>query len=452
LVEFEHKKLIEIAGDGEIVARAVVLHPSFAGKSGDLLRAPEARLEEAVGLAAAIDLEVIEAQIVPVRRARPATLFGSGKVKEWAGALRALEPNLVVVDGTLTPVQQRNLETEWKTKVLDRTGLILEIFSARARTKEGRLQVELAHLSYQKSRLVRSWTHLERQRGGLGFVGGPGETQIESDRRMINERITKLKRQLETVTTTREVHRAGRRKVPYPIVALAGYTNAGKSTLFNKLTDSKVFAEDLLFATLDPTMREIELPGGKRVILSDTVGFISELPTDLIAAFRATLEEVTAANLIVHVSDEASPHVEAERADVLAVLEQLGVDQKQTRILNVSNKIDLLSTEDRSAVLERTGVQEDCIALSAVTGENLPEFLDTLETMLSDEDITALFKLAPDQGRAMAWLYQHGAVSDRVDSEEGVRLTVSLTEANMGRAEKEFSLTPLDPDQELAAQ
>ncbi|MDD3445363.1 MAG: GTPase HflX, partial [Zavarzinia sp.] len=310
---------------------------------------PAARLAEAVGLTAAIDLEVIEAIEAPVDRIRPATWLGTGKVEELHGAVQALDIDVVVVNCALSPVQQRNLERALKTKVIDRTGLILEIFGARAATREGRLQVELAHLSYQKSRLVRSWTHLERQRGGVGFLGGPGETQIEADRRILSEKITRLKRELETVTRTRELHRRSRRKVPYPIVALVGYTNAGKSSLFNRLTRSEVLAADLLFATLDPTMRGLKLPSGRRIILSDTVGFVSDLPHQLVAAFRATLEEVLEADIIVHVRDVSHPEATAQQADVLAVLEDLGLGEEALagRMIEALNKIDLLDEEMR---------------------------------------------------------------------------------------------------------
>lgn len=436
--------MIEIAGEGDNTARTAVLYPAFQVSGGGTSRTQQARLDEACGLAEAIDLEVVEAKIINVRTKRPSTLFGKGKVEELRGLIAALNIDVVIVDGTLTPVQQRNLETEWSTKILDRTGLILEIFSARARTKEGRLQVELAHLSYQKSRLVRSWTHLERQRGGLGFVGGPGETQIESDRRMIDERITKLRKQLEVVTGTRELHRAGRRKVPYPIVALVGYTNAGKSTLFNKLTSANVFAEDLLFATLDPTMREIELPDGKRIVLSDTVGFISELPTDLIAAFRATLEEVLEADVILHVSDQSSLHADAERDDVMEILQQLGVDPDDAIIVDVFNKMDLLPPDDRAAVDNRAKLHERQVALSAVTGEGIDELLATLDACLSLDELTVTYDLEPHQGKAIAWLYQHTKVLDRADEPDMVRMRVTLSHASLGRAEKDLQILPID--------
>ena len=334
--------------------RAVVLLPVLDQKRGkgarraasraESERSPQARLEEAAGLAAAIDLDIAASGVVPVPSPRPATLFGSGKVEELEGLVRAEDASLVIVDHPLTPVQQRNLERAWDAKVLDRTGLILEIFGRRARTREGRLQVELAHLVYQKSRLVRSWTHLERQRGGFGFLGGPGETQIEADRRIIGDRIDVIRKELEQVRRTRGLHRKSRQRVPYPSVALVGYTNAGKSTLFNALTGAKVFAEDTLFATLDPTIRAVSLPGGSKAVLSDTVGFISDLPTTLIAAFRATLEEVLEAELILHVRDIADQTSSSQRADVNAVLSELGIDAEGEpgRLLEVWNKADLL--------------------------------------------------------------------------------------------------------------
>ena len=326
--------------------RTVVLHPVRDGGRADSARDPEARLAEAVGLAAAIALNVVHAETVRVREPRPATLFGTGGIDRLKGLIADLEVELVIVNGALSPVQQRNLERVWKCKVIDRTAVILEIFGARARTREGRLQVELAHLSYQRSRLVRSWTHLERQRGGFGFLGGPGESQLEIDRRLIDERISRLKDELGDVGRTRQIHRKARQRVPYPVIALVGYTNAGKSTLFNRLTHADVQAADMLFATLDPTMRKIELPSGRNAILSDTVGFISDLPTELIAAFHATLEEVQEADLVMHVRDVAHPETEAQKADVQAVLEKLGIAEGSGRpMIEVLNKLDLLEAE-----------------------------------------------------------------------------------------------------------
>ena len=326
--------------------RTLVLHPDL--DRADALRRPELSLDEARSLTEALPgLEVVDAFVVPVPNPKAGTLFGQGKVEELAARCKADEIDLVIVDGPVTPVQQRNLERAWHVKLLDRTGLILEIFGDRAQTREGVLQVDLAHLTYQRSRLVRSWTHLERQRGALGFVGGPGETQIEADRRMIGEQITRIKRQLAKVVKTRQLHRAGRKKVPFPIVALVGYTNAGKSSIFNRMTGAQVLAKDMLFATLDPTMRGIDLPSGQRIILSDTVGFISDLPTQLVAAFRATLEEVLDADLILHVRDISHPETEAQAADVMAVLEELGVDEaRRDAMIEVANKIDLLDAED----------------------------------------------------------------------------------------------------------
>jgi GTPase len=420
--------------------RAAVLHPHIkSGKAG--ARSREARLDEAVGLARAIDLEIVVAEVVPIARPRPATLFGSGAVEHYAELLHEREIDVVCVDAKLSPVQQRNLERSFKCKVIDRTGLILEIFGERARTREGRLQVELAHLSYQRSRLVRSWTHLERQRGGFGFVGGPGETQIEADRRQIDERITRIKRQLETVRRTRGLHRQARRRVPYPVVALVGYTNAGKSTLFNRLTKAKVFAEDLLFATLDPTMRELRLPSGRRVILSDTVGFVSDLPTDLIAAFRATLEEVIDAEIVVHVRDVAHTDSEAQKADVLAVLDNLGVEPTGgVKMIEVLNKIDLLDPEGYSRVSNQAGRQDDAVALSAVTGEGCDGLLELLDSLTAG--IREVIDLPVDlgDGATIAWLYRHGEVISRHDDEKFAHFQVGLDRPDIARLRKRIGL------------
>ncbi len=444
MVEFEHKNLIEITDDGETVVRAAVFHPVIRQRSGELpLRSPERRLEEARGLAGAIHLDIVHADIVTLRAVNSGTFFGKGKVDELKGLIAELECDLVIIDGTLTPVQQRNLEKVWETKILDRTGLILEIFSARAQTREGRMQVELAHLSYQKSRLVRSWTHLERQRGGLGFIGGPGETQIESDRRMIDDRITKLRRQLDKVTATRSLHRKSRTKAPWPVVALVGYTNAGKSTLFNRLTDADVFAEDLLFATLDPTMRMIDLPGGKKVVLSDTVGFISELPTDLIAAFRATLEEVLEATLILHVRDIATEDTEAERRDVMAVLEQLGVSLDDAHIIEVLNKADLLPEESRDVLSNQAERQERTVLISAATGQGCEDLLQVICDSLTGEDLDVVYEISHSEGEAMAWLYRNGKITDRDDGETSAMLSVTLSPANIGKLRKSFGLGPV---------
>ena len=386
------------------------------------LHSPEDRLAEATGLAAAIDLDVAAGVVVPVVNPRPGTLFGSGKVDEIKTLVETEACGLVVVDHAVTPIQQRNLEKAWNAKVLDRTGLILEIFGRRARTREGRLQVELAHLTYQKSRLVRSWTHLERQRGGAGFLGGPGETQLELDRRLIQDRIDALKEELETVVRTRELHRAGRRRVPYPVTAIVGYTNAGKSTLFNRLTGAGVLAKDQVFATLDPTMREIRLTSGRRIILSDTVGFISDLPTTLVAAFRATLEEVIEADLILHVRDISHAETAAQAADVLHVLDELGVatDGPSAHILEVWNKIDRLSAEQReeAGYAARRNASPPAL-VSAVTGEGVAELLAAIDARLSVADVIVDVVVRPEDGRLLAWLYENAEVVAREADEEG---------------------------------
>lgn len=424
-------------------ARALVLVPDLRqrGARDDAAMATQrdldARLEEAFGLAQAIDLNVRATVPVPVSQPKPATLFGAGKVEEIAETVKDEEIDLVIVDHALTPIQQRNLEKAWKTKVIDRTGLILEIFGERARTREGRLQVELAHLKYQKSRLVRSWTHLERQRGGFGFLGGPGETQIEADRRQLQEKITRIESDLEQVKRTRDLHRRQRRKVPHPVVALVGYTNAGKSTLFNRLTEADVFAKDLLFATLDPTLRRIKLPHGTEAILSDTVGFISNLPTHLVAAFRATLEEVIEASIILHVRDISHKDTEAQASDVADVLKQLGLDPAdRERIIEVWNKIDLVDETRRDALLaqaatESPGGQERRV-VSAVTGEGLPELLASIETRLLGSRPVHELTLDPSDGAGLAWLYDHGEVLERNAGENGLlHLSVRIAEKSM---------------------
>ena len=395
-----------------------VAAPSSGGAS---LRSPQARLQEAVGLAAAINLDVKASGLVPVPSPRPATLFGSGKVEELKGLMRAEEPELVIVDHPLTPVQQRNLEIAWNAKVLDRTGLILEIFGQRAHTREGRLQVELAHLTYQKSRLVRSWTHLERQRGGFGFLGGPGETQIETDRRIIGERIDVIRKELEQVKRTRALHRESRQRVPYPAVALVGYTNAGKSTLFNALTGASVFSEDTLFATLDPTIRSLHLPGGSKAVLSDTVGFISNLPTQLVAAFRATLEEVLEADLILHVRDIADHASASQRADVIAVLGGLGIEAEAEpdRIIEVWNKADLL---DDAALKRIAGEAKrvSAVLVSAVTGFGLDALRAAIERKLNRARQTIEIMLKPDEGSLSNWIYENCEVVARSALDEGI--------------------------------
>ncbi|ARJ65533.1 GTPase HflX [Magnetospirillum sp. ME-1] len=413
-------------------SRAMVIHPAFKGGEGS--RLPDARLAEAVGLAGAIDLDIVAAEAVNVAKVRPATLMGKGAVERLAELVKEREVDLAVVDGHLSPVQQRNLEKAWGCKVIDRTGLILEIFGARARTREGTLQVELAALSYQRSRLVRSWTHLERQRGGFGFLGGPGETQIEADRRMIGERIVKLERELEDVKRTRELHRKARRKVPYPIVALVGYTNAGKSTLFNQLTRAEVMAKDMLFATLDPTMRTLVLPSGRKIILSDTVGFISDLPHELVAAFRATLEEVLEADVVVHVRDVSHPDTEAQAADVDTVLRELGLSEVVDRgLVEALNKIDLLDGPGREEVLNQAKRRNGAMALSAVTGEGVDDLLAELDRRLGAARETLDVALPLSDGASIAWLYSHGEVVARRDDEAQAFMRVKLDPADVKR-------------------
>ncbi|MEM9060206.1 MAG: GTPase HflX [Pseudomonadota bacterium] len=438
------------------MTRTIVLHPAQRATAHENDEAG-ARLAEAESLTRALDLDLRESEIAWLRTPHPATLFGPGKVDEISARINGAEIELVVVNGPLTPVQQRNLEKAWSTKVLDRTGLILEIFGERAQTREGVLQVDLAHLNYQKSRLVRSWTHLERQRGGAGFMGGPGERQIESDRRQIDDRINALRRQLEKVVKTRSLHRASRKKVPYPVVALVGYTNAGKSTLFNKLTAANVMAEDMLFATLDPTMRQLVLPSGRTVILSDTVGFISDLPTQLIAAFRATLEEVLEADLVVHVRDIANARTDAQKSDVDAVLKDLGLgDEALAGMLEVLNKTDLLCPEDLSSVENRVARAPGLLSLSAVSGDGMQALLSEIDSKLFPVNLLSNLRIDHADGRAVAWLYEHGHVLDRADHDAGVSLTVELTTKEYRQFSKEFPAIMRDFDcsglPELAAE
>jgi GTP-binding protein HflX len=417
------------------VQGALVIHPDREGRGS--ARHPEARLEEAAGLARALDLEVRETMVVVLRKLTPATLFGSGKVQELATIVEVEELDVVIIDDALTPVQQRNLEKALKAKVIDRTGLILEIFARRARTREGRLQVELARLTYERSRLVRTWTHLERQRGGFGVMGGPGETQIETDRRLIADKIGKLKRELVEVRRTRTLQRSARRRVPFPSVALVGYTNAGKSTLFNRLTEAKVLAEDMLFATLDPTLRSLKLPDGRPAILSDTVGFISDLPHELVEAFRATLEEVREADVVLHVRDIASEETGAQAADVRSVLKRLEVDMDERRILEVWNKADLLPEDLRDEVLrDARRAHPPAVVVSAVTGEGCSALLATIAGLV-DEAPPVDVVTPPGEGAAIAWLYSHGRVIEREEGEDGgVRLSVSLTAQALGQFEQ----------------
>lgn len=402
------------------------------------MRTPEAALEEAVSLTAAINLEVAGSECIKLNHPSPATLLGGGKLEELAVKVEEQGVGLVVVDHALTPVQQRNLEQALKCKVIDRTGLILEIFGDRASTAEGQLQVELAALDYQRSRLVRSWTHLERQRGGFGFLGGPGESQLEIDRRLIEERMIRIKKDLEKVRQTRGLQRTARVESEVPLIALVGYTNAGKSTLFNRLTEAGVLVKDMLFATLDPTMRQFKLPSGRKCVLSDTVGFISSLPHQLVESFRATLEEVEQADIILHVRDASSPESEAQRQDVEITLSEMGIDaETDKRIIEVLNKIDCISEGERPFTQRRDG--RELIPVSAVTGEGIENLLNAIDRRLAAHREIMEVKLAPEDGEALAWLYRHGQVLDRQEDENIIRLHVSLSIADVGRYRQRFS-------------
>ena len=427
--------------------RAIVIGPYLrasppgpdASRDEHEQRSPQARLDEAAGLARAIDLDVVHAGVVTLAAVRPATYLGKGKVDEIAGLVKTLEAALVVMDCALSPVQQRNLEKAWNAKVVDRTGLILEIFGRRAATREGTLQVELAHLTYQRSRLVRSWTHLERQRGGFGFLGGPGETQLEADRRIIAQRIGKIERELEGVKRTRGLHRKSRKRVPYPIVALVGYTNAGKSTLFNRLTKAAVLSTDMLFATLDPTLRAVDLPHGARVILSDTVGFISDLPTMLVAAFRATLEEVIEADLILHVRDVSHGDTQAQSRDVEQVLSELGITPEDGRIIEVWNKIDRLDAAERERLdnlARRQPPDHRPMLASAATGEGIDALVATIEARIAQSRVTLTVDLDAAEGAALSWLHRHAEVLDQATTDDGrtaVRIRIDPTKEGLVR-------------------
>ncbi|MCC6597425.1 MAG: GTPase HflX [Alphaproteobacteria bacterium] len=418
-----------------------IIHPDF-GRAG-VTRTIEECLDEAAGLAQAINLEILHTESCKVSKFQPGYFLGKGHRERIGAQIEALKPHVVIINHSLSPVQQRNLEKDWKVKVIDRTGLILEIFGARAQTREGRLQVELAALEFQRSRLVRAWTHLERQRGGAGFMGGPGETQIELDRRIISDKITRLRREIEDVSRTREIGRRARARVPFPVVALVGYTNAGKSTLFNILTGSDILAEDMLFATLDPTLRRLSLPNGQNVILSDTVGFISDLPTSLVAAFRATLEQTTHADVIVHVIDISRADYEAQRRDVIHILEELGIEyERDERIIEIYNKADKAAEERVEDLQRRAQNAPNKVVVSALKGTGLKDLLTKIAAITARKRLEAHFEIPHTDGKALSWLYEHGEIIRRTDGRKGVCCAVMIEAADLARFEDRYGYHP----------